>query len=95
MRDVVETRELERGTRLEEAAAALQSDAEEVNEIEETGTEVDRIIQYSFYGEIGGEERFRGRVSLYIEDGYFQARGDAGVLEDYFSERNIQELRLD
>jgi hypothetical protein len=85
---------MEKDLGLQEAAAALERDAEEVNEIEETGTEVDRIIQYSFYGELGGEERFRGRVSLYISDGYFQGRGDAGILENYFSESNIQELQV-
>jgi hypothetical protein len=85
---------MEKDPGLQEAAAALERDAEEVNEIEETGTEVDRIIQYSFYEEIGGEEIFRGRVSLYLNRDYFQARGDAGILENYFSESNIQELQL-
>lgn|GEM_PF-1874534 len=74
---------------------ALEKDAEEVHDIEETGTGTEKILQYSFYEEVKGREIFNGHLSLYIEQDHFRARGDYNLLTDYFAENNIQELQIE
>lgn len=93
MRDIVETSLFEKESRLKEVVASLERDAEEVNEIRETGTDTDKIIQYEFHRETNNGETCQLQAGLYIKQDQFQARGDAEILNDYFAEVNLQELQ--
>lgn len=88
-RDIIETKLLE-PCYLSQVDSVLDADAEQVFEIEHTGTSAQKMIKYSYYRESDGA--YVGEVNLAIYAEGFQARGDVLVMEKYFSDDELRDL---
>ena len=94
VRYIVETEKIDEN-HLTGVIDRLEGESDSQSEIQETGTDAEKILRYKFDEDLDNGDSWYGQVDVEIYHGDFRARGDEALVSDYFAPNQVQELKLE